>query len=416
MNLIAIYQQFPDHESCLEHLERVRWPLGAQCTNCGSTAVARKADGFRKGRWNCHTCKNSFNVLAGTFMQKTKIDLQKWFLAIGIVLNAKKGVSSWQLSRDLDLNQKTAWYMVMRIRKNMVTEGPLLSGIVEADEAYIGGKPRKRNRRDDGDDNPPSKRGRGTDKLPIVGAVERGGRVVAEPSIKVNAHALSSFLSRNIDPETSVLITGWIRYRKKPYTIIGPARTKDFVDRLVHAFEEDIRIRRLHDRVGEDVMDVRVVEVDHGDTFEGDGWRATALEVEHGYVKPALGFTFEEDRSKLVISGDTAVSDAIIEASSTANMLVHELMQTTPHRGGPAPDGRDYHEVDRESLTEFARRIANSHTCPHGLAEVAEKSGVPHLVATHIPEVLDEAWSREVICANYSNPFTFGEDLMTFKV
>ena len=237
MNLIAIYQQFPDHESCLEHLERVRWPLGAQCTNCGSTAVARKADGFRKGRWNCHTCKNSFNVLAGTFMQKTKIDLQKWFLAIGIVLNAKKGVSSWQLSRDLDLNQKTAWYMVMRIRKNMVTEGPLLSGIVEADEAYIGGKPRKRNRRDDGDDNPPSKRGRGTDKLPIVGAVERGGRVVAEPSIKVNAHALSSFLSRNIDPETSVLVTDeYPAYRPMGLRVrhaVIEHRTR-YVDGLIH--------------------------------------------------------------------------------------------------------------------------------------------------------------------------------------
>ena len=212
-----------------------------------------------------------------------------------------------------------------------------------------------------------------------------------------------------------VLITGWIRYRKKPYTIVGPARTKDFVDRLVHAFEEDIHIRRLHDRVGEDVMNVRVIEVNHGDTFEGDGWRATALEVEHGYVKPALGFTFEEDRSKLVISGDTAVSEAIIEASSTADMLVHELMQTQPHRGGPAPDGRDWHEVDRERLTEFARRIANSHTCPHGLAEVAEKAGVPHLVATHMGEV-DMEWSREVICANYPNPFTFGEDLMKFTV
>ena len=71
--------------------------------------------------------------------------------------------------------------------------------------------------------------------------------------------------------------------------------------------------------------------------------------------------------------------------------------------------------VDREGLTEFARRIANSHTCPHGLAEVAEKSGVPRLVATHMGDV-DEAWTRETVCANYRNPFTFGEDLMKFTV
>ena len=212
-----------------------------------------------------------------------------------------------------------------------------------------------------------------------------------------------------------VLITGWIRYRKRPFTVVGPARTGDFVERLIHAFEEDIRIRRLHDRVGEDVMDVRVIETGHGDRIEGDGWRATALEVEHGYVKPALGFVFEEDRSRLVISGDTAVSDAVIEAASTSDMLLHELMQTQPHRGGPAPDGRDYHEVDRENLTEFARRIANSHTCPHGLAEVAARSGVPRLVATHMSD-LDEQWSREVIGANYTNALTFGEDLMRFTV
>ncbi len=212
-----------------------------------------------------------------------------------------------------------------------------------------------------------------------------------------------------------VLLTGWIRYRKRPFTVIGPARTRDFVERLVHAFEEDIRIRLLHDRVGEDVMNVRVIEVGHGDHFEGNGWRATALEVEHGYVKPALGFVFEEDRGTLVVSGDTAVSDAIIEAASTADMLVHELMQTQPHRGGPAPDGRDYHEIDRESLTEFRRRIANSHTCPHGLAEVAARSGVPHVVATHMSD-LDEAWSREVIRADYKRTLTFGEDLMQFTV
>ena len=164
----------------------MRWHSTPACPLCGCVTVGRKADGDRIGRWNCHGCKSSFNVLSGTIFQKTKIELQKWFLAISLVLNAKKSLSSHQLARDLDLNQKTAWYMAMRIRRAMVDEGTLLSGIVEADEAYVGGKPRKSNRRD-GDR--PSTRGRGTDKLPIIGAVERGGKVVAKPSLKVDVAA-----------------------------------------------------------------------------------------------------------------------------------------------------------------------------------------------------------------------------------
>ena len=204
MDLIQIFQRFPDHEACIEHLERTRWPHTPACPLCGGVNVGRKADGYRIGRWNCHACHSSFNVLSGTIFEKTKIQLQKWFLAISLVLNAKKSLSSYQLSRDLDLNQKTAWYMVMRIRRAMVADGELLSGIVEADEAYIGGKPRKHNKHGD---NTPSPRGRGTDKLPIIGAVERHGRVVAQPSAKVDGLALETFLTRNIDTANSLLIT-----------------------------------------------------------------------------------------------------------------------------------------------------------------------------------------------------------------
>lgn len=196
MNLITVFQQFPTHESCIEHLENVRWGEIPACPHCGSVTVARKVDGHRVGRWNCHGCKSSFNVLSATIFEKTKIPLQKWFLGIAIILNAKKSISSYQLSRDLDLNQKSAWYMGMRIREAMADDGDLLTGILEADESYIGGKPRKGNRRD-GDK--PDKRGRGTDQLPIVGVVERGGRVLAEPSSKANAASLSAFLARNID-------------------------------------------------------------------------------------------------------------------------------------------------------------------------------------------------------------------------
>ena len=233
MNLITVFQRFPDHESCIEHLERVRWGDVPVCPLCASITVARKADGDRVGRWNCHGCKSSFNVLSGTIFEKTKVPLQKWFLAIAIILNAKKSVSSYQLSRDLDLNQKTAWYLAMRVREAMVDNGDLLSGIVEADEAYIGGKPRKSNRRDD---DKPAKRGRGTDKLPIVGVVERGGRVIAEPSPKVTGSALSAFLQRNLDRGSLLITDAFAAYRRMGdymrHAVID--HSVQYVDGLVH--------------------------------------------------------------------------------------------------------------------------------------------------------------------------------------
>ena len=104
--------------------------------------VRKKEDGV--GRWNCNECNTSFKVTCGTVFHGTKIDLQKWFLAISLILNAKKGLSSHQLARDLGLNQKTAWYILTRIRAEMAnkTNPIVLQGIIEADETFIGGKPR----------------------------------------------------------------------------------------------------------------------------------------------------------------------------------------------------------------------------------------------------------------------------------
>ena len=233
MDLIAIFQRFPDHESCIEHLERVRWPHAPACPLCGALNVGRKADGERIGRWNCHSCHASFNVLSGTIFQKTKIELQKWFLAISLIINAKKSVSSHQLARDLGLNQKTAWYMTMRIRRAMVDQGDLLTGIVEADEAYIGGKPRKPNKHEDG---VPAKRGRGTDKLPIVGAVERGGKVVAQPSPKVDQDALTAFLTANVDTNALLMTDEYAGYNRMGqimrHSVIKHAA--QYVDGLIH--------------------------------------------------------------------------------------------------------------------------------------------------------------------------------------
>jgi len=152
MNLFEIFRRFPDQEACIEHLERIRFGDEPFCPLCGTIGeCARKADADRVGRWNCHSCKSSFNVLSGTVFQKTKVPLQHWFMAIGIMVNAKKSVSSPQLARDLGITQPTALYMQRRIRKQMESKQDtvFLQGIIEADETYIGGKPRKRNKNND---------------------------------------------------------------------------------------------------------------------------------------------------------------------------------------------------------------------------------------------------------------------------
>ena len=205
MNLLRVFTRYPDQESCIAFLEKVRWADSPHCPHCGCTHVARKQENGRVGRWNCHGCRSSFNVLSGTVMEKTQVPLQKWFAAFSLMVNAKKSLSSHQLGRDLDMNQRTALFMQERIRASMLNgQKELLRGIVEADEVYIGGKPRKGCKRED---DKPNKRGRGTKKTPVIGAVERGGKVVAKVSHDLTGKGLLEFLKQNVERYGTLLIT-----------------------------------------------------------------------------------------------------------------------------------------------------------------------------------------------------------------
>ena len=95
MSLIAIFEKFPDHASCIAHLEQVRWGDEPVCPLCGGTEVGRKQEQGRVGRWNCYACKSSYNVLSGTLFERTRVSLQKWFLAIILMINAKASLSSY---------------------------------------------------------------------------------------------------------------------------------------------------------------------------------------------------------------------------------------------------------------------------------------------------------------------------------
>ncbi len=142
MDLIKIMEAFPTQEDCPASLERLRWQGETECPHCSSVRVRKRKEHEtgRIGRWSCKDCYATFKVTHGTLFHGTKIPLQKWFLAIALMTNAKKSLSSHQLARDLGMHQKTAWRMMMRMHAEMGKDNLLLQGIVEADETYIGGR------------------------------------------------------------------------------------------------------------------------------------------------------------------------------------------------------------------------------------------------------------------------------------
>lgn len=206
-SIVEVYRRWPTRDDCVGHLERVRWGDKPLCPYCGAERVSRNRDASREAtasRWKCQRCLKSFSVTVGTIFHNTHVDLQKWFLLISLMLAAKKGLSAMQAARDLEMRRPTVWSMMHRVRRALADDGKLLAGIVEMDEAYVGGKPRKANRRDD---DPPAPRGRGTRKTPVVGAVERGGRIkmAAVTKFDLAAERLEAFVRSMIDTRRTVL-------------------------------------------------------------------------------------------------------------------------------------------------------------------------------------------------------------------
>ena len=228
MNIIQVFKQFPNQEACIKHLEQKRWPQKVTCAYCGSDNTYPLANELRH---HCNGCKKSFSVTVNTIFHDTRVPLQKWFLAISLIINAKKGISARQLGRDIEVNKDTAWSMAMRIRKGMQDNGELLQGVIEMDECYIGGKPRKTGKKSDDDQNG-NPRGRGTKKTPVVGMVERNGNVKAEKVSKdhLKSKDLNELIRKNVNPQESVLVTDEYRGYNKASKILKHYR-------INHSFE-----------------------------------------------------------------------------------------------------------------------------------------------------------------------------------
>lgn len=175
LSLAEFKSRFDTDEKCREYLERVTWGDQPACRHCGSLKVWRiKGKSARPGLFQCGEtkgCGKQFTVTVGTVFHDTHLPLTKWFLAIFLLTESSKGISANALSKWLGVTYRTAWHLAHRIRRMMDADKTLLTGIVEVDETYVGGKPRR------GD--PPGKRGRGTAKYPVFVAVQRQGEVRA---------------------------------------------------------------------------------------------------------------------------------------------------------------------------------------------------------------------------------------------
>ena len=195
-SILDLIKAFPDQQSCIDHLEQLRWN-GNVVSPFDSESKVYNCKG------NKYKCKNTgkyFNVKTNTIFDNTKIELQKWFLGIWLVTSHKKGISSLQLGRDLNITQKSAWFMLSRIRQCFgLDDNEQLDNEVEADETFVGGK--NKNRHAD-------KKFKGTseDKTPVLGMVERSGKLKAVKVENTTNETLSREIIKNVK-ETSTLYT-----------------------------------------------------------------------------------------------------------------------------------------------------------------------------------------------------------------
>lgn len=199
------------------YLESVIWPNGPACPHCGSNkSWVIKEGTARAGVYECSECGKQFTATVGTIMESSHISIRQWLIAFHLMTSSKKGISALQLQRNLGLGSyRSAWYLAHRIRHAMTQEPvqKLLSGTVEVDETYVGGKPRKENKgNSEPQDKPKNKRGRGTKKAPVMALVERKGRVYSKPIENVSGKTLKGAIKELVHKDSTIMTDEWGSY------------------------------------------------------------------------------------------------------------------------------------------------------------------------------------------------------------
>lgn len=221
MNLVKLIGDFGSEDKCRDYLTDLRWPNGVECPRCKGMGVSRIAE---RHQFDCNACRYQFSATCGTIFHDTHLPLWKWFLAVYLMVESKKGMSANQIKRTLEISYKTAWYLCHRIRAAMTEAQPKqLEGTIEVDETFVGGK-----RRHVGS-------GYRGNKTIVAGALQRKGEARLEVIRNTDREALHAFIHKHTAPNTEAIYTDEL----PSYNGIADSDTKH--ETVNHRAEEWVR-------------------------------------------------------------------------------------------------------------------------------------------------------------------------------